>query len=377
MRIAIERRVTPPAIHLIEIVIPRTNGATPGAAENLLAAISLAEPFALEIAATGEARRFLARARGAAMARHLADQLGVAYPQATLRSLDPDADDPARRAPGGAAACALILRAPPYLPLRAFGDLDLGGRASQADPVLGILGALGGLPPGWRATCQLVLAPAPDDWARPYLPLAAERSRAPESAAGGGAGGQMLLPVVVAGTGVVAWQGYAWYAAADWLRLIALAGGVVFGVPGPAWAARGLRGRPDPDPRLVAEKQSRPAYRAELRLAVLAPAGTPASLAGRLAQLAAAYRQFILATGNGFLARRTPGPTRRASSAPPLAAACPPRGWSPMAARSAAPPSRGPSSRWPCRARSRAATCWRWRRRGAASRRSCSRSRAA
>src|SRR4051794_32269963 len=100
MRIAIERRVMPPAAHLIEVVTPRTNGATLGAAENLLAAISLAEPFTLEIAATGAARRFLARAGSAAMAGHLADQLGVAYPQATLRGLDAGTDDPARRAPG-------------------------------------------------------------------------------------------------------------------------------------------------------------------------------------------------------------------------------------------------------------------------------------
>jgi hypothetical protein len=324
MRIAIERRVTPPATHLIEIVTPRTNGATLGAAENLLAAISLAEPFALEIAATAEARRFLARAGDASMARHLADQLGVAYPQATLRGVAADADDPARRASDEvAAACALVLRAPPYLPLRPFVDLDLdGARAAQADPVLGILGALGGLPPGWRALCQLVLAPAPDDWARPYLSLATERPRVPESSAGGGAGATMLLPVVVAGTGIAAWQGYAWYAAADWLRLFALAGGLTVGIPGLAWAARGLRGRPDPDPRLVAEKLSRPAYRAELRLTVLAPAGTPPTgVAGRLGQLAAAYRQFALATGNGFLARRLDLAGRDLRALAPLAPA--------------------------------------------------------
>src|SRR5262249_756316 len=94
MRIGVERVPTPPATELVEVVTPRTNLAAIGAAENLLAAISLAEPFGLEIAATGRARRFLARAGSPAMRRHLTDQLGVAYPQAELRPLLPG-DDPA------------------------------------------------------------------------------------------------------------------------------------------------------------------------------------------------------------------------------------------------------------------------------------------
>lgn len=165
---------------LLEVVLPRVNVATLTAAENLLAALSHVGGFSLELAATREARRFLVRAPDPAVAQDIAAQLGVAYPQAALRRLDgerqPD-DDPARRRPEEqCAACALVLRNPPYLPLRTFKD-------EEADPVLGLLGALGDLPVGWRRLAQLLLCPAPDDWCRPYLRLAVEHPLAAERVA--------------------------------------------------------------------------------------------------------------------------------------------------------------------------------------------------
>src|SRR5690606_31501221 len=154
---------------------------------NLLAAISVREPFALEIAATDTARWFVARAESPAMRRHLEDQLAVAYPQAELRPLDTGRFpglDPARLSPDEQmAACTLALRQPPYLPLRTFRDADVdAARDAQADPVLGILGALGDLPAGWRGLAQLVLRPAPDDWCKDYLRLAVEHPLAAERA---------------------------------------------------------------------------------------------------------------------------------------------------------------------------------------------------
>ncbi|MGH2354956.1 MAG: hypothetical protein ACRDJN_25375, partial [Chloroflexota bacterium] len=167
---------SPERQELVEVVTPRTNAATITPAENLLAAISLPEPFSLELAATRQMRWFLVRSGRPAMRRHLEDQLGAAYPQAELRPLASDAIpglDPARRLPDEqVAACALVLRGPAYLPLRLFSDLDLAAdraaHAAQADPMLGLLGALGDLPAGWRALSQLVLRAAPDDWAAGY-----------------------------------------------------------------------------------------------------------------------------------------------------------------------------------------------------------------
>lgn len=119
---------------LIEIVTPRTNAATITPAENLLAAISLPEPFRLEIAATRDARWFLARAGTPAMRAHLAELLGVAYPQAEFRWLDPAADstlDPAFTRPGEQVrARGLVLRGPAYLPIRTFRDLEVAADRS-------------------------------------------------------------------------------------------------------------------------------------------------------------------------------------------------------------------------------------------------------
>src|SRR5437763_806629 len=181
------RRGSPLGNELVEVVTPRTSAATITPAENLLAAISLDEPFSLELAATPDVRWFLARASGDAMLRHVADQVGVAYPQAALRPLDvthyPGLDPAWRRPDEQAAACTLVLRAPGYLPLRTFRDAEIAAdQAAQADPVLGVLAALGDLPAGWRALSQLVLRPAPDDWCRSYQRLAIEHPLAAERA---------------------------------------------------------------------------------------------------------------------------------------------------------------------------------------------------
>src|SRR6185295_13720728 len=100
MLVRLERRPPPAAApaSLLEVITPRTNEASLTSSENLLAAIALAEPFALEIAADHQARRFLVRAATDAMLQHLQGQLGATYPQSVLRPLDVDAD-PARVAP--------------------------------------------------------------------------------------------------------------------------------------------------------------------------------------------------------------------------------------------------------------------------------------
>ncbi len=127
----------------------------------------------------------------------------------------------------------LVLRGPGYLPLRTFRDVDVAAdRAAQADPILGILGALGDLPTGWRSLCQLVLAPAPDDWCKEYLrltvehPLASERANAQADTS--------LVPVFMwAGllaAGCLAYQGYQWYSAGQWLHLALLVGGIGVGI---------------------------------------------------------------------------------------------------------------------------------------------------
>ncbi len=296
---------------LVEIVTPRTNMATITPAENLIAAISLPEPFSLEIAASHHARWFLARAGSVAMRRHLESQVAVAYPQTELRPLDVERYpglDPARVGPDEqVAACTLVLRAPAYLPLRTFRDSDVDAmRSAQADPVLGILGALDDLPDGWRGLTQLVLRPAADDWCRDYLRLAVEHPLASERATG--RGDTSLTQVFALGglllAGTLSVQAYRWYRLGDWSHLGLLILALLLGVPALIWLARHLTSRPIYDMRLVQEKVSRIAYLAQIRLAIIAPASVPReAVEERLYRLTAAYRQFNLASGNGLTPR--------------------------------------------------------------------------
>src|SRR5260370_28276264 len=96
MRVGLEfkRPAPPPEVDIVEVVTPRTNLATLTSAENLFAAIALAEPFSLEIAADRSCRQFLVRAAGLSVRLQLESQLGAAYPQAELRPLGPEPADP-------------------------------------------------------------------------------------------------------------------------------------------------------------------------------------------------------------------------------------------------------------------------------------------
>jgi len=322
MWITIERRRPgAPPVELVEIVTPRTNTATITSAENFLAAIALAEPFSLEIAATNRMRWFLARAGSATMRAHVESQLAVAYPQAKLRPLDHDRFpglDPARPGPEEQVAIAtLVLRGPAYLPLRTFRDGEIAPGSgddpdTQADPVLGILSALGDLPDGWRALAQLLLQPAPDDWCKGFLRLAIEHPLEAEHAARASAYAAdtsqtpilFLVALLVGGAGLV--QGYHWYQGGDWRDLAVLIGIPLVGITAILWLVRRLGDHPLYDPKLVQEKIRRPAYQCEIRLAVFAPSDAlPSAVRARLERLAAAYRPFTLASGNGLVLRRS------------------------------------------------------------------------
>jgi hypothetical protein len=296
------------AVEIFEIVTPRTNLASLSSAAHLLDASAADDPFSLEIAATARGCCFLARARSGTL-RQLQRQLLAVYPQADLRPLHIDRSpelDPAHLGEREqVAACALVLHAPSYLPIRTFSDAELAGeRAPQADPLLGILSAMGNLPEGWRALSQLVLRPAPRDWAAGYQrlalasPLDAERTVTTEQGPSLGSifllGGAMLA---VGGASL----GQQWYATGDWLHLGALVGGVGGGVPGLLILRARLGRRPLYDPLLVREKLAHAAHVTQLRLSVFAPANTDAAdLLAWLGRLTAAYRQFTLPSGNGL-----------------------------------------------------------------------------
>jgi hypothetical protein len=310
VRIVVRRRhnaVPPRESQLVEIVTPRTNTAALTSAENFFASVALGEPFSLELASDQYRRQFLVRAASTPVRDQVLSQLSAAYPQADFRHLPPDMDPAVQRESEQLAGCVLVLRGPAYLPLRTFTDLDVDGeRAAQADPVIGILTALGGLPAGWRGLSQLVLLPAKDDWCRDYQrlsvqhPLEAERAERPTESAG-----QMLaFLALLLGTCFVGLQAYVLLRSARWAEVIALLCALAGGLLTALWLVRRFTRAKLYDMELVREKVTRIAYHAELRLVVFAPsAAAPGLVRTHLDRIAVAYRRFSLASANGFISR--------------------------------------------------------------------------
>ena len=291
---ALNRTRVFPAEHVLEVVTPRTNTARLSSAEHLFGTLvsrqdRAAEPVSLEIVADAEQRRFLVRTASPQALRRVAGQLGAAYPQAVLRSIESPkvpSGDPVHIGPDEqAAAATLKLRSGHHLPLRTFDDQELesAGVAAQSDPLLSILGALADLPTGWRAVCQLiVLAPAPHNWARDYLRLALEQPLVHERRADTGPspmGPLALLGLIglyTAGTSVSdAWS------RGDWLPGLELVLAVLVLVAASIVVMRRLRRREMVDPHLVQAKLSRDACLVELRLAVIAPGLADADVVAR------------------------------------------------------------------------------------------------
>jgi hypothetical protein len=309
---------------LVELISPRTNAASYTPVEHLFAALSREGGVSLEIGGDASTRRFYARVAGPNARALLNAQLSSAYPQICARTAPVD---PARRQPEEQVALvSLHLREPEYLPLRIFHDSEIvTDRAPQADPLLGVLAALGSMPLRWRALAQLVLQPAPQDWPRRHLrrtlehalePERAERFRASSSS---GWGGVVLAAAFLAAV-VVLPQLWAVYLTHGWLPLALLALLAVIGLSALYVAWVRVAERPLYDLELVKEKLSRPVARAELRLAVFAPDTVPLSeVRARLEHLIAAYHAYDLERGNGFVAR----PLVVADAADALCAATP------------------------------------------------------
>ena len=296
--------------YLFEVVSPGPHVSGVSAVANALARLALGQPFALEIVGTSQARWFTVRAGSADLLDHLQRELGVLYPQARVRQIDttnePLSDHALPREGEQVAACRLELREPNHLPLRTFEDHDLGGdQHPQADPVLGILGAAGRVPPGWRAVAQLLLTRAPDDWGCRHEPLLEDKHSSPA------ANSERSLTSVFMWAGLLPvlgalYQGYQWYLDQDWLRVGGLIAAALIVMAGALGVAHRLSGRRRfVSPELVRQKITPLAYSAEVRLAIFAPADVPRSSAERyLDQLAAAYRQYNLSFGNGLIAKR-------------------------------------------------------------------------
>jgi hypothetical protein len=293
-----------------QVVPPRTARRDLPALETAMAALALDErhPIALEIAGSATMRMFLVRATSGPAQNHLADQLYARYPQASLLPLSREQDPLQLRDGEALSVLELSAGAASYLPLRSWREREL--LQEGTDPVLGLLAALGKLPPDLRVIAQLALVPAPHAWSRASQrlavehPLEQERMRERYRASAGfdgasGAGSSLgLLVMAVLGFLVLrlapllhrivpTWMEHAalavWHGKAPALTFaqesllalacisILLAFVLLFILYDQLRRHLGLGRARIYDMRLVQQKTSRIAYRARLRLYVIGP----------------------------------------------------------------------------------------------------------
>jgi hypothetical protein len=172
------------ANEVLEIIPPRENQVDVLALELMLGRLAIETTFSLEIAGDSRMRRFLIRAPHETLV-HLRRQIQATYPQAEFRAVPTDQDPTVERQLARMSA-DFTLRRPLYLPLRTFHNGDF----LEADPVLGLLGTFADLEEGERMLSQIILFPAPSNWADRYQ--GSER-QIEQSMGGGGATSQDLF----------------------------------------------------------------------------------------------------------------------------------------------------------------------------------------
>jgi len=287
-------------VESIELVPPRANTLDSLAIETLLGALNIESVFSLEIAGDERGRHFLIRAEKNQI-EYLQAQLQSAYDQIAFREVLPD-QDPAREDSKLVRVTAqLTLRRPVYLPLRTYRD----GEFRESDPMRGILGAFMNFQANERALVQLVLCPAPPNWAEPYL----GSIRQIEQNFGGQPANYATSPQtqmrMMGFMGVLALCLCIGLQTFTLVRQSNILAAFAWGVLGFGILVAGiavvwfLLQQPRVDPELVKQKISRPAYDVALRL--VASASTRERAEQRIQQLASAYRQFHLSNGNSFV----------------------------------------------------------------------------
>jgi len=306
VRIGIERRQpAAPQNCILQITPACVDAGILSKMEGVLGSMPVGQPFSLECAATSDGPWLSARAESDDVITQLHTQLGARFQHAVLGRSDkrpfPPAD-PGRLADGERLVAGTFkLRTDEYLPVRTFDDTALEA-SPQADPLVGILKALGSVPEGWRAIAQLVLRRAPHNWAdkhrrRALEPLPYEQTGpdGPVSMASVRLFGGLIWAVLTV-LGV-----WIFFQSAQWLNLLqtlatsAAVAGVGLGI-------HRLNRTAIYDRKLVAEKLDGIGYQAELRIAVVAPVdASDSALNSCLDRIASSYGQFNLGSGNGLV----------------------------------------------------------------------------
>src|SRR5713101_1103795 len=262
-------------------------------------ALGVRQPVALEIARTTRGRQFLLRATSPVALEHLAAQIQARYPQATIHLLT---EDPLKVKPDEAiTAVELQPGAASYLPLRSWRERELP--IEGTDPLLGLLAAVSHVSAHMRVVAQLALVPLSPTWSQAYRrravehPLEPERQRQRRTTTTSGSSAPSTAGIIAMGILVallLLWYRFSkrlpsWIVHAGVLLLhgknpqlsssqvtllvvglLGIAIAILLGLLGVNWVLRRLSHTSIYDMRLVAEKTGRSAYRARLRLFVIA-----------------------------------------------------------------------------------------------------------
>lgn len=286
------------SIEVLEIIPPRDNTVDALAIELLLSRFAADTHFSLEIAGDSRKRRFILRAPHETLA-HLRRQIQATYPQAEFRPLLPE-QDPAYDQHLVRISADLILRRPVYLPLRTFRNGDF----LEADPVLGLLGAFADLEDGERMLSQLILFPAPLNWADRYQGM--ERQNEQLLSGGGGSRSMDLLArqfiALVASfiLFVTTLWGVVTFLQQRWLDFGMAAISSVATLVGMLYLIKLMVDGTRINPEMVKRKlEGASAYDVSLHLTAFAQ--TPERARRRLSSFAKAYSQFNLASGNALV----------------------------------------------------------------------------
>ncbi len=288
---------------LLAVTPPRAGERTLLGVENLLQSIAVPEPFSLELAGDMDGVTLMARCLDDRVVR---GQLSAHYPQARIRTVDPE-DDPLRLGEKEQAwSMTLRADAPEYVPLRTFRDDDLLDPGS--DPLIALMGALSSINKGERIVARLLLRSLGPDWSQHHMDKAHRRP-----------GAELREPsytyqtkplqmdgvtMAVLGIGALAaLQGYLWVQDGDVWKAVLLGMGTALGLTAGGWAWwrwKKSRNRVE-DPLLIKEKVSRIAFDAEIQVTAITPSRTGPQRAGELlGPVAAAYRHYDNPAGARF-----------------------------------------------------------------------------
>ena len=291
------------------MIVPHEEGLLQAEAmETWFQACSTDTPFALELVGTQKEQGFVLRASSEDQLILLSKQLQGQYPQAELERIVPAHDPLVLRASEHAVIGEFTLVAPNWMPIKTFSGKALA--EPGADPLAGLLAAMETVQSSERVICQLALVRAPESWIASDIrkavehPLQGERDKAAVHARGydanPNAAGVRLVVCLVGFLAIL--YGSRLYQQFAWFPLALLCIGVVCALIGLLvwWIRR--QNTNIYDMKLVSEKLMRAAFYTQLRVMVIGQekTATEERLRTVLFQLETAYRQFTLASANGF-----------------------------------------------------------------------------